>query len=460
MTAVAVAAPPRPAATAATLPVLLAGVFMPVLDFFIVNVAIPATQRSLGAGATAVQWTVAGYGLAYGAGLITGGRLGDRYGRRRMFALGLVLFTLASAACGLAPTAAVLVAARVAQGAAAALLAPQVLAIIRMTYEGAAQARAIAAYGLALGAASVFGQLIGGVLIESGLGWRACFLINVPVGMAALALTRRAVPPAPRVAGARLDPAGALLVTLALVAVVLPLIQGRGQGWPPWTWASLATAPVLFLLYVLLSTRRRHPAPLIDLSLFRRRAFGAGVLATVAFTMGMAGYFLVFALFTQQGHGLDPLRAGLLFAPMGAGYMATSLAGPRLSARFGRQVIAAGGLLRITGLALVLLTLAQTRSLVWLVPALAVDGAGMGLALAPLAGVVLSRVAARHAGLASGVLATAQQVGGAIGVAVIGLIFYGALGGAEYTHAFRLAVGYVMVVAAAMTLLVQLVPRD
>ncbi len=457
MTAVTPAATAARAARgpgAATLPVLLTGVFMPVLDFFIVNVAIPDTQRSLRAGPTAVQWIVAGYGLAYAAGLITGGRLGDLYGRRRMFAAGLVVFTVASAGCGLAPTAGTLVAARVVQGVSAAVLAPQVLALIRTVYEGAAQARAIAAYGLALGIASVFGQLIGGALIEGGLSWRACFLINVPVGLAALALTRRTVPPVSRTPGARLDPAGTVLITLVLVAVVLPLIEGRAQGWPAWTWVCFAAAPLLLTAYA----RRRHPAPLIDLGIFRERSFTAGVLATVAFMMGMAGYFLIFALFTQEGRGLDPLQAGLLFTPMGVGYMATSLAGPRLSARLGRRVIALGGLTRIAGLALMLVTLAAAGSALWLIPALLVDGAGMGLALAPLAGVVLSGVSARHAGLAAGVLATAQQVGGAIGVALVGIVFFGGVAGG-YTHAFRLGVVYVMAVAAVLTLLCRFLPR-
>ena len=236
--------------------------------------------------------------------------------------------------------------------------------------------------------------------------------------------------------------------------MVLPLIEGRAQGWPAWTWACFAAAPLLLLAYA----RRRHPAPLIDLGVFRERSFTAGVLATVAFMMGMAGYFLIFALFTQDGRGLDPLQAGLLFAPMGVGYMATSLAGQRLSARLGHRVIALGGLTRIAGLALMLVTLAAAGSVLWLIPALLVDGAGMGLALAPLAGVVLAGVPARHAGLAAGVLATAQQVGGAIGVAVVGIVFFDGVAGG-YTHAFRLGVVYVMAVAAVLTLLCRFLPR-
>lgn len=299
-----------------TLPIVLTGVFITILDFFIVNVAVPSIQSDLHASTAAVQWTVAGYGLAYGSGLILGGRLGDIFGRRRMFAFGLALFTLASVACGLVPDAATLVAARVAQGASAALLAPQVLAILRTAYSGHAQVRAINFYALTMGLAAVFGQLIGGLLIQAnllGMGWRACFLINVPIGVAALAMTRRMVPESRPDGAVRLDLGGAALVTLALVAALLPLIEGREQGWPLWTWLSPATAAALFLAYA----RRRHESPLIDLTLFRERAFTAGLLTQLAFTMGMAAYFLIFALYVQEGRDLDALQAGLTFVPIG-----------------------------------------------------------------------------------------------------------------------------------------------
>ncbi|WP_432930936.1 MFS transporter [Microbispora sp. CA-135349] len=197
------------------------GVFVAILDFFIVNVAIPAMQRDLHAGPAAIEWVVAGYALVDGSGLVLGGRLGDVFGRRRMFALGLALFALTSVACGLAPDAGSLVAARVVQGAAAAVLAPQVLAVIRTAYSGAAQARAVNAYALTMGLAAVFGQLVGGVLTRAdlfGLGWRACFLINVPIGAAALAVTWRVVPESRATGAVRLDLGGAVLVTLALGA--------------------------------------------------------------------------------------------------------------------------------------------------------------------------------------------------------------------------------------------------
>ncbi|MFI7030693.1 MFS transporter [Microbispora rosea] len=444
-------------ARAGTLPTVLTGVFVAILDFFIVNVAIPTMQRDLRAGPAAVEWVVAGYALAYGSGLVLGGRLGDVFGRRRMFALGLALFTLASVACGLAPDAGSLVVARVVQGAAAAVLAPQVLAVIRTAYSGAAQARAVNAYALTMGLAAVFGQLAGGLLIQAdlfGLGWRACFLINLPIGVVALAATWRVIPESRAAGAVRLDPGGAALVTLALAATLLPLIEGREQGWPVWTWVSFALAVALLLAYA----RRRHDSPLIDLALFRERAVTAGLLTNLAFSMGMAAYFLIFAMYSQEGRGLDALQAGLVFTPIGAGYLAASLAAPRLAARFGRQIIAFGGLTRAVSLAVLLVAVAGNAPIGWLVPVLAVDGAGMGLVLSPIMGTVLSRVAPHHAGGAAGALTTAQQVGGALGVGIIGIVFYSALSGGV-TVAFQHGLVYLIVITLAIAALVQWLPR-
>ncbi|WP_030510541.1 MFS transporter [Microbispora rosea] len=444
-------------ARAGTLPTVLTGVFVAILDFFIVNVAIPTMQRDLRAGPAAVEWVVAGYALAYGSGLVLGGRLGDVFGRRRTFALGLALFTLASVACGLAPDAGSLVVARVVQGAAAAVLAPQVLAVIRTAYSGAAQARAVNAYALTMGLAAVFGQLAGGLLIQAdlfGLGWRACFLINLPIGVVALAATWRVIPESRAAGAVRLDLGGAALVTLALAATLLPLIEGREQGWPVWTWVSFALTVALLLAYA----RRRHDSPLIDLALFRERAVTAGLLTNLAFSMGMAAYFLIFAMYSQEGRGLDALQAGLIFTPIGAGYLAASLAAPRLAARFGRQIIAFGGLTRAVSLAVLLVAVAGNAPIGWLVPVLAVDGAGMGLVLSPIMGTVLSRVAPHHAGGAAGALTTAQQVGGALGVGIIGIVFYSALSGGV-TVAFQHGLVYLIVITLAIAALVQWLPR-
>ena len=215
---------------------------MVVLDFFIVNVALPSIATDLGAGESALEWIVAGYGLTFAAFLILAGRLGDVFGRRRVYAIGLVLFTAASAACGLAPSPEALVVARIAQGAAGAIVMPQVLAIIGVAFRGPDYVRALSIYGVVLGLAAVGGQIIGGVLVESALGWRGCFLINLPVGLAALAFTR-VVPESRAERRAPLDLWGAATLAVGLTAILLPLIEGRQLGWPVWTWVSLALRP-------------------------------------------------------------------------------------------------------------------------------------------------------------------------------------------------------------------------
>jgi EmrB/QacA subfamily drug resistance transporter len=466
--------PPSPTESTSTdrfrwglLLVTLTATFMTALDVFIVNVALPSMQRDLHAGAATVQWVVAGFGLAVGAGVITGGRLGDRFGRRRMFAVGMALFTVTSAACGLATSPGLLIAGRVAQGLAAALMSPQVLAILQTAYVGPNLARAFSAYGLTLGMGAVFGQLIGGLLIHSdvlGLGWRTCFLINVPIGVIALCLTPRMVPRSPGTRSARLDLVGVGLVTAALVATVLPLIDGQSQRWPAWTWCCFAAAGVLFGLFAIHQGRlsRDGRVPLIDMELFRQRTFSFAVVAQVTFWMGMASFFLVFALYVQEGEGLNPLQAGLLFTSVGAGYLATSLVAGRLVTQMGRQVVAVGTSAMLAGQVLLVLSVWNCGAggdVAWLVPGLLVDGAGMGLALGPLTTITLSQVAPHHAGTAAGVVSTVMQVGGALGVAVIGVLYFGVrTAGASPSDAFGHSLIYLMVVAAITTALVQLVP--
>jgi EmrB/QacA subfamily drug resistance transporter len=468
-TAVDVGSPPAPA-VGGTLFVLMIGVFVTVLDFFIVNVAIPSIQQDLGAGPSTIQFIVAGYAIAYAGGLVIGGRLGDIYGRRRLYVIGIVLFTLASLACGLAPTGGALVAARIVQGLAAAVLAPQVLSTVGATMTGESKARGFALYGVTMGLGSVFGQLIGGLLIEGdvfGLGWRACFLINIPIGAVALALIPRFMPASKAPGRPTLDIGGMLLFSAALLAVVLPLIEGRAQGWPVWAWLSLVVAVALFAAFAVYerAVARRAGSPLLDPGLFRERAFTAGLFAQLVFYFGQASFFLVFALYVQEGRHYDALHAGLIFIALGGGYMVTSLTARFVAARIGRQVIALGAVLRIVAMAGLIAAVAHTGttgSIWWLVPALVLDGAGQGLAVAPLASTVLSRITPHYAGAASGALSTGAWAGNAFGVAVIGVIFYGLLahpGQADpFGHAFSGSLVYIMVVAAALAVFVQLLP--
>jgi EmrB/QacA subfamily drug resistance transporter len=451
--------------------VLLAGTFVAVLDFFIVNVAIPSIQHDLRAGSAAVEFIVTGFALAYGCGLIIGGRLGDIVGRRRMYLVGVAAFTLSSAACGIAPNPAVLIAARVGQGLSAALLSPQVLTILGATYTGEARARAFNAYGVTMGLAAVFGQVIGGLLIAGdvfGAGWRNCFLINVPIGVAILALTPRLVPESRAPQRPSLDIVGMLLIGLAMFALVLPLVEGRRQGWPMWAWLCLITAAGLFVLFGAYQRRvsRSGGHALVDPGLFREPAFRVGLIAQVVFYMGMAAYFLMFALYVQFGRGLGPLDAGLIFVATGAGYLVTSTTARHLANRMGRQVIALGGILRILGVGSLIWIVSGTGvggSVGWLVPALVIDGAGMGLAVAPLASTILSRITPQHAGAASGVLTAGIQIGNTLGVAVLGVVFYDVLGQSPgpqaYAHALTVGLFPILGIGLLLATLVQLLPR-
>jgi EmrB/QacA subfamily drug resistance transporter len=447
------------------MPVVLAGTFMVVLDFFIVNVALPSMQSELHAGAGAIEWVVAGYALTSAIFTITSGRLGDRFEYRRLFSLGLGLFTLASAGCGAATTPAELVVARLIQGVAAALLTPNVLSIISLLYTGPDRMRALSAYGSSMGLAAVGGQLIGGALIAlnpAGLGWRACFLINIPIGAVALALTPRLIPNSPRQPQSRLDIGGTLLATAALTAVVLPLVEGRQHGWPAWTWISLGVAPLLLAAFAAYQRRlsRRGGSPLVDLALFRVRSFSAGLVTQLCFWAGQASFFVVLALYLQQGRGLHPLPAGLVFTILAVAYVVTSAIAPRLSERHGRAVIAGGALTLAAGHLLLLggvLDIGVHGSIAVVAPGLLLEGAGMGLVLAPLAGTILQTLNPARAGEASGMLTTMQNVGNAIGVAITGVIFFGALHGG-YAHAFELAVAELAILLVGVAALTRLLP--
>lgn len=449
----------------APLPVILAGTFMMVLDFFIVNVALPSVQSSLGASSSSIEWIVAGYGLATAMLLIAGARAGDRWGRRRLFSLGLALFTLSSAACGVASTPGMLVAARFVQGAAAGLIGPNVLSIIGVLYSGDDRPRALAAYGLSMGIAAVSGQLIGGLLVQAdpaGLGWRSCFLINVPIGALALAAAPRLVPESRAPGRTRLDVAGTALATAALTAIVLPLVDGRAHGWPLWSWLSLAAAPLLMAAFVVQQRRLTGGGgtPLVPPALLRRREFTIGLGAQLLFWSGQASYFLILSLYLQLGRGLSALDAGLVFTILAGAYLATSMRAPALTIRHGRRVLALGaGMLAAGHVAIVVAVAAGGTHgpLAALFPGLALAGAGMGLGITPLTTIVMGSVGAEQAGATAAALTTMQNVGAALGVAVIGVLFYG-----ELRHgigpAFELGAAALAVALAGVVVLARLLP--
>jgi EmrB/QacA subfamily drug resistance transporter len=445
--------------------VLLAGTFMIVLDFFIVNVALPSMQAHLHASSGALEWVVAGYGLTFSVLLISAGRLGDLIGRRRVFAGGVALFVLTSAACGLASSAGLLVAARFGQGVAAALISPTVLSIIGVLFTGPERVRAISIYGIVLGLAAVGGQLIGGALIQAnvaGLGWRSVFLINIPVGLAALALTWRCIPESRAETGRRLDLTGTVILTAGLTAVVLPLVEGRQMGWPRWTWMSLAAAPLMLAGFLLHQRRlaERGGTPLIDLRLFKDRTFSAGLVTQLGLWCGQASFFLVLALYLQQGRGLDALQAGLVFTILAGAYLVASMRAPALTMRYGRAVVGAGALTLAGGHLLLLLAVSDVGvkgSVAALVPGLLLIGAGMGLCITPLTTTVLASVSPANSGAVSGVLSTMQQVGNSIGVAVTGVIFFGAVG-RGYGHALDVSVATLGGLLLGVAVLSRLLP--
>jgi EmrB/QacA subfamily drug resistance transporter len=440
------------------LAVLMIGTFMFVLDFFIVNVALPSIQQDLRAGEGAIEWIVAGYAVSTAVLLVTGGRLGDQFGRRRVFAAGLAVFVLTSAACALAPDPAVLVAARVLQGVGAALMAPNILSILGVVYSGPARVRAISVYGMVMGLAAVSGQLIGGILIRTdlgGLGWRTIFWINVPLGVAALLASPRLVPESRASQGSRFDLAGVALITACLVAVVLPLVDGRQEGWPAWSWIALAAAVPLAIAFVAHQRRKadRGGAPLLDPRVFAPWPLRAGLVTQTAFWCQQAASYLVIGLYLQQGRGLSPLAAGAVFAVLAAGYLLTSFQAPALTVRFGRSVIAAGAVLAAAGDGALYLAAGHGGPVAWLFPGLVLLGAGQGLCITPLTTTVLSHAGPASAGSVSGALSTAQQVGNSIGVAVTGVLFFGAVT-RGYDLAFErsvLQMGALLLVVAALT---------
>ncbi|MER6448057.1 MFS transporter [Streptomyces venezuelae] len=410
---------------------VLLGAALPLVDFFIVNVALPSIERDLAAGPALLELVVGGYGVAYAVLLVLGGRVGDSLGRRRLFLLGMAAFGVTSLACGLAPTAWTLVGARVAQGAAAALMLPQVLATIQATTEGPRRARALSLYGATGGLSMVAGQILGGVLVAAdigGTGWRAVFLVNVPVVLLGLVLAARTVPDTRAGRPAAVDVPGTLLLALSLVSLLLPLTEGRAAGWPMWTWISLGVFPVAAVAFCVTERRadRKGLTPLVSPSLLKLESLRRGLLLVVPFSVGFGGFMFVLAVTLQQGLGMGPVAAGLALAPMAVAFFGASLAGPRLVTRFGSRIVTAGGVVQAAGIALLLATLRHG----WpdlgpavLAPGIALAGLGQGFQLPVLVRLMLSDVPNDRAGASSGVVITAQQAAVALGVATLGSLF-------------------------------------
>src|SRR5829696_4886835 len=398
------------------LAVVLTAGFMQLVDISIVNVAIPSIQRDLDATYAQIQWVLAGYQLAFAVMLITGGRLGDIFGRKRLFMIGMAGFTLASALCGLAQSPGMLIGSRVLQGLMGALMFPQILSVIQVTFPPRERAGAFGLFGATIGLATIMGPLVGGLLIQAdlfGLQWRPIFLVNVPIGILAVAAAARYLIESRAPRALRLDPIGVALVTAGLLLLVYPLVQGRDLDWPLWTFLSMAAAvPVLVAFGVYERHKKRlDGSPLVDLDLFRHRSFVPGLAVAGIFFMGIPAFFLTFSLWLQIGLGFTALHAGVTGIPFAVGSALASAASVRLAPALGRRILSAGSLLLIAGMAGLIWTVDRYGGAIhsWqLIPALLVCGLGLASVVAPLT--------------------TVQQVGGAVGVAVIGVIFFGLLG--------------------------------
>jgi MFS family permease len=410
---------------------VLLGAGLSIIDFFIVNIALPTIDRTLDASPAMLELVVAAYGIAYGVLLVLGGRLGDAFGRRRLFTAGLALFTLTSLFCGLAPTAGTLVVARAAQGAAAALMVPQVLSTIQATTTGERRSRAVGWYGATAGLSMIVGQLLGGVLVDAdiaGLTWRPIFLVNVPIGLVALLIVRRTVPETRAVNPLGVDRTGTVLFGLLVLALLVPLMEGHSLGWPAWVWLLLGAVPFLAAAFVTAQRRaeRAGSVPLVPPSVVGMPSMRRGLLLGAPFFVGFGAFMFVYAVTLQDGLRVDALGAGLAITPMAVAFLAASLISSRLVARFGPLVVPAGAAVQLLGVGIMIVTTLTAwpeLHIAQLAPGMAIAGFGQGMAMTTVFRVVLSRVPAERAGVGSGILVTTQQVSLAAGVATLGSLY-------------------------------------
>jgi EmrB/QacA subfamily drug resistance transporter len=465
---------PRPGRWIAMATLLVAG-FMNLIDVTIVNVAIPSLQDAFGATDSQIEWVVAIYILTFALLLLPMGRLGDRVGRRRMFIAGVCVFTFGSALCGLAPSIYTLVAARVVQGIGGAMMTPQTLAIVPALFAPKERGLAFALFGLSAGLASVTGPVLGGFLIGAdiqGLDWRPIFLVNVPVGIIAVIGALRFVPNLPGNKGLEVDFVGIGLAAITTLLVMFPLIEGRQAGWPLWIFVMMAASLPMLWIFVRWQRHRAQAgrAQLLPVALFCNRNFMVGTGIVMLLFAGIPGFFLVLAILLQVGNGFTPLESGLTTIPFSIGVLTASLAAGRMGNRFLRPRISMGGLLLASCMILLPFVTPQVAGEIsrsaFMLP-LFMGGLGLGTAISPLFNTVLSQVKDADTGSASGALQSFQQLGGALGLAVMGQIFFAHIasglqaGGNKvpvYSDALQLALLFSTVSFVALALLVWRLP--
>ncbi|QDY77252.1 MFS transporter [Streptomyces qinzhouensis] len=458
------------------LAVIMTAAFMDLVDVTIVNIAIPSIERTIDASFGAIQWITAGYALAFAAGLITGGRLGDIYGRKRLFLIGISGFTVASALCGLAPNPEMLIAARLFQGAMAALMVPQVLSIVHATFPAHERGKVFGLFGAIVGLGAVSGPLLGALLTEwnlFGLEWRPIFLINLPVGIAGLILGHKYITESKAPKALRLDTVGVVLVTTAMLMLVYPLTRGHELDWPAWGFVCMAGSVPMFGALVAYERykARKDGSPLIELSLFSVKSFAAGISVQLVFGLALGVFFLVWTIYMQTGLGWSALRAGLTGVPFSiAVSVAAGISVQKLVPKFGRKVLQAGALTMIAGLLLYIWEADHygTEITTWqMIAPLVLMGAGMGLIVAPLTDAILSGVPREHAGSASGLISTVQQMGTALGLGLVAVVFFGSIdeerltpntAGTAFSNAFQNSLWWIVAVLAVIFLLMFALP--
>jgi EmrB/QacA subfamily drug resistance transporter len=453
----------------AILALVLAAECMDLLDGTIVNVAAPTIRTQLHASASGLQWVIGGYGLAFAIGLITGARLGDIYGRKRVFVLGALGFVAASTACGFAVNSEMLIVCRLAQGTAAALLIPQGLGIIRSVFASEDLGSAFGFFGPVIGLSSMLGPIIGGALIDAnvfGSSWRLIFFVNLPVGLLAALGAVRLMPESTAPRPPRLDLVGTLLAAVAMGLLIYPLIQGQSQGWPLWTYAMIAGSVVTFGLLVTWTRYAQKSGcdPLVVASVFCHRAYVAGLGSIIVFFAGMIGTLLILTLYVQFGEHFTPIHAGVTLAPFALGSAGGAvLAATVLVPRFGRTVLQVGAVIIAGGIWWLRDVIAahglSTTS--WaLAPPQIVLGVGIGMLISPLFGFILASVTDDEVGSASGVVNACQQLAGAVGVAVLGTIFFATLGHAGFVAAVNRCLLIELCTLPALVVLTGLLPRQ
>jgi EmrB/QacA subfamily drug resistance transporter len=416
---------------------------MDLLDSLVTNIAGPVIREELGGSYSLIQWLGAAYTLAMAIGLLTGGRLGDIYGRRRMFLTGALGFTLASLVCALAQNPGELITARAVQGLFGAVMLPQGLGMLKQMFPPAEQAKAFGAFGPVMGLGAVGGPILAGWLVSAdyfGAGWRMIFFINLPLGLFAVLGALKFLPEFKSPQPPRLDVLGVVFAAVGAFLLLYPLVQGRELDWPAWCFAMLAVGVVIFGLFAVYEGRRERTGldPLVTPSLFRKPAFTGGLAFGLVFFGALIGTGLVFTFYLQIGLGYSPLKAGLTSLPQAIGIMAGfGAAGAGLSEKLGRKLLLSGTVAMIVGTAAFAFTVHAAGSGInpyQLIPALGLIGAGMGLAMAPFFNIVLAGVDDAETGSASGALTSVQQLGGAFGIAVLGTLFFALLPGAVTHH--------------------------